>query len=309
MINENVERQCLKLGAGDDKENIFHIAYGIDKKFILPAGVSIVSVLENNKKENFIFHILIDEISENDVNKFVQITKQYPRVSIYIHVIDIGGVKDLPTSKRYSCAVYYRLYLSQVIPRNIKKILYIDADVICLSNLQELFNINTGNNIIAAACERIVTENERRFNSGVLYMNLTYWRNCNIPEKLDEFFHQSGEFFYDQDALNNVLEKTVYFLDRKYNFMLDATEKDIPVDVVLLHYCDEKPWRAWYDNKDKEYFNYYKALSPWCDAPAELPSDYQQWKYMGHHWLRKHKYLQALKCYWQYSIDKLKEKR
>lgn len=45
-----------------EKLKHINVAYGVDINFIMPMGVSITSVVNHNKKTNFIFYVLTDNI-------------------------------------------------------------------------------------------------------------------------------------------------------------------------------------------------------------------------------------------------------
>lgn len=64
-----------------------HIGYGIDNNFTRCTGTSISSFCINNPSINFYFHILISNISNNNITKFKNLAKKYSIV-ITIYEID-----------------------------------------------------------------------------------------------------------------------------------------------------------------------------------------------------------------------------
>lgn len=98
------------------------------------------------------------------------------------------------------------------------------------------------------------------FNSGVILINLDYWRKNNIQNKTLNYIFGNKEkcLWHDQDSLNVVLAGSVLFADFRYNltqgFLFDKTQLKINSDYYnqidraienpcLIHYCASyKPW-------------------------------------------------------------------
>ena len=81
-------------------------------------------------------------------------------------------------------AQYSRLYLADLYPSSVKKVLYLDCDTIVLSSIEEIWNINLGDNIIAALNDAFSSLYRRNiglrktdimFNSGVMLIDLDKW--------------------------------------------------------------------------------------------------------------------------------------
>ena len=93
-FNEDKLKNCIDLNASDklffqlwnDFMKNKNISDDFCELLIEFLNNNYKTIFENNLKKNFLFHIMVifenRQISENDVNKFAQITKQYPRVSI-----------------------------------------------------------------------------------------------------------------------------------------------------------------------------------------------------------------------------------
>lgn len=87
---------------------------------------------------------------------------------------------------RYPETIYYRLLAHKYLPNDIKRILYLDADVLCINDLSRLYELDFEGNLYAAASHSGLTNvknvinnvrlgaesGESYFNSGVLLMNL-----------------------------------------------------------------------------------------------------------------------------------------
>lgn len=72
---------CLPEQACD----VCHIAFNVNDGYVKMAGVTCISVLENNKDMYLTFHIFIDECSDENLEKIRQIAEQWQcRCIVYI---------------------------------------------------------------------------------------------------------------------------------------------------------------------------------------------------------------------------------
>lgn len=189
-----------------------------------------------------------------------------------------------------------RLFAEKVLPENIDKILYMDVDVIVDSNLEELDRYEFSDNIGAAVVKDVFREtdytrlniNKRShsyFNSGVMLINLDYWRRYEVGSKcLKKLCRDRNiSFMPDQDALNVVLEGKVDYLHPRYNclilfYMRDEFLKNRVAyeDIMLVkeatqapaivHYVfQNKPWFKGGYLPKKELWYKYLSLTEWSD--------------------------------------------
>lgn len=52
--------------------------------------------------------------------------------------------EDAPTTNRYPETIYYRLLAHEYLPKELDKILYVDADILCLNDVVPLYKLNLG---------------------------------------------------------------------------------------------------------------------------------------------------------------------
>ncbi len=315
MLNLNAETQRIAIrsesvGRGTT-ESAIHAGYGVDRNFLMPAGVSMVSLLESNPGQAFVFHVMIpsmDEIRECDMEKFRELVQSYKNADVVIHVIDTSVLTGAPTSRNYSTAVYYRFFFPFLVPEQ-PQLLYLDADIVCLGDLHELCSLAMGTSVVAACYDKSSRTEDPMFNSGFLWMQADVWREQQISEQCIEYVqHNAQRVFYDQEALNQILKGRVQFLPDRYNFQMRKQEYEmIPEDVVFLHFSEEKPWRAWYDRQDQSYFLRYKNKSPWRDVEPELPKNYQQMKFMAEYCLCHQQWLEAGHFFLRYGTMKARK--
>ena len=180
----------------------------------MPCGVCLTSMFENNKDMELHAYILTNGLDAIDIEKFHDLGQRY---SQKVSVLQIGDeyFDGLKASERFSKAIYYRFLTPKILP-NESRALYLDCDIIVNGSLRQLETIQLDS--FACAVVRDQMSNDKRilkrleigtpyFNSGVLLMNLDYWRQNEISTKLVNFIHDNSDscIFPDQDALNYLL--------------------------------------------------------------------------------------------------------
>ena len=136
------------------------------------------------------------------------------------------------------------------------KVLYLDSDLIVTGDLTDLFELDLGENYLAAA--RSCFGAGLGFNAGVLLINNKKWRSENIRQQLIELTEKEHENVKegDQSILNMLFKDQYSLLEDKYNFQIGfdagAAEKnhafifEIPLTPLpkILHYISpDKPWK------------------------------------------------------------------
>src|SRR5699024_8731803 len=72
-------------------------------------------------------------------------------VTYYPVIIGKDEFQDAPTSKRYPETIYYRLLAHEYLPQDLDKVLYIDADILCLNDISTIYEMKLDNFLYAAA--------------------------------------------------------------------------------------------------------------------------------------------------------------
>lgn len=298
-----------------------HIGYGIDNNYARCCASSIASFCFNNPTKNFNFHIMTNDLSTTNKKQFEQLAQLYS-VNIYIYEINIDTLAKLPTQTHLPIATYFRFILPLILD-NVDKLFYIDADIICLQNADDLFNINLNNNIIGAVPDlpwmnkkrnkTLNLQNHIYFNAGMLIINIDKWNNFNTFAKvLQAIQNEPQKFRYlDQDALNLILTKHIQYLDTKFN-CIDINNID-KKNIILLHFAAHpKPWNIAFpiskvcNEFNKNLYQYYEKQTPWSGLPPTLPRNYKEMEFYAK-CLRKHKYyIKSFHWYLKYLLAKIK---
>lgn len=210
----------------EEKEYI-EIVLAADDNYAKFCAVTMVSILENTKNP-IRFHIFDGGIKEFHQNKLLKLEKQY-NCKIIFYSMDKLELPKVPLNRNWiSVATYYRLFITDVIPFNIDKIIYLDCDIIVDKDISELWNYDISKYMAGAVEDEHSIPNHGRlelsdkhtyFNAGVLLLNLQKLREFNLKDKSFEYLKNniSKIEMQDQDILNGILEENVLELPLKFN--------------------------------------------------------------------------------------------
>lgn len=272
-----------------------------DNNYVMPSGVLFCSICENNRQEDITFHVIADQsFSDENRQALSNIVKKYEK-KIYFYQIDPSIFTSFPVGRKdqpihITLAAYYRLYLTELLPKDLNKVLYLDGDIIVRGNLKDLWETDIENyavGVIPDQSEGLIHFYNRLkypqrlgyFNSGVLLINLDYWRKYNLIRQFYDFLQKYPERIqlHDQDILNYVLKDQKKNLPLKYNVQNKFLYKEISIsweyeeqleeaikNPCIIHYLlSNKPWNKRCDHPFKNEFFKYQKLTQWKDIPLQ----------------------------------------
>lgn len=263
---------------------ILNITINTDNNYIQHCMAMLCSLFQNNK-HRIDLHVLTHDLSEKNRGYIEQLTIRYNN-NVYFYQVDeslLDGVqfrKNRPLTK----AAYYRLLLSSILSDKIDKVLYLDCDMIVLGDISYIFNVEIDNYALAATRDDgfPYTDKHRRqlhlqvsdatFCSGIMLVNLKYWRDNKVEPILLDYAKKFREevYLHDQDVLNYAFKGKWFVLPPKWNRgayskMISSTDNLKRFDYIeyykkpiVLHYSERtiKPWYKCYSYKKKEYVKY-----------------------------------------------------
>lgn len=282
----DVLKDELVYGSTPTPDAPMYIAFGVDANFIQPMGVAMTSILDHDTGGGIEFHVFSDaRPSDDDAGRFARTMDKHGARCVW-HVIDPSSLKSLPTISVYiSVAAYYRFVASDYFYRKSFRYYYVDADVICRSDLRNMYNtpFENGKTIAAVRDSGITAEipqllgmvgTDYFFDGGIL-VDVNAWHEQNITSRAislltDENIlgklKNTSWHFMDQDALNILYEGQAVWLPTAYNTISNATD-DYPPDTAIVHYAGPKPWYRWYEGREDNLFRQCQARSAWADVP------------------------------------------
>ena len=258
-----------------------NLLFCFDQNYQQHFGVAITSVLLNNLSSHFDVHIITNFMEEKLKQKLDTLSKNY-KCSFHLYIINnLDKISQLKVSAHVSNATYYRLIMAEILPKHIDKVLYLDSDVVVISPLEELYNIDLENYFIAASGFSGTLVKSKGFNSGVMVVNLEKWRNEQISTKVIDFATKNRDKlpYHDQSALNRVIKQNYLIIDRKWNFQVDLSPRKIqkPDDNIalknarIIHYIgSSKPWYFWISDQRKNIYELYLKKSLWSTSKLQM---------------------------------------
>ncbi len=320
-----VKEKYSFLSHADSKlcDDAMHICFNLDCKYFPQLGVTVTSVLENNKNIHFVFHIFIDKVKDADIERIKQVVEKY-KCDFYIYIMEMTPFAHFHMrNKRFSHVAYFRIYMPKILRSFTKRYLYMDTDMICVSSLQPFFNIDLQNKpvavvsdfpeAVAARAAFLKLKSGKYFNSGMMWVDVEEWEKQQITEHCFEYIDMDPKCFtaHDQDVLNLVFDGNYVLLPKIFNYMGGIGVK-IQKDIIIYHFFGRiKPWDICLTDYDKVWRKYCE-MSFWDTIEDPLPPReskyYPAFKFAGRYYFRSRQYLKALECYWIYSILKIKLK-
>ncbi|ERL65134.1 glycosyltransferase family 8 protein [Schleiferilactobacillus shenzhenensis] len=169
----------------------------------------------------------------------------------------------------FTYTIYFRLFIADMFPQY-DKALYLDADVVILTDLAELFDTDLGNNFFAAASDDFMgtdpamghyaeaavgVPRTEYVNSGVLLMDLKKLRTEHFSQHFLALLNQYhfASLAPDQDYINAMAHGRIHYLPHQWNTQVRTTG-DAAANPHLVHYnLFRKPWH-YADAPHADYF-------------------------------------------------------
>lgn len=250
-------------------------------------GVAVTSLLVNNPEQVSRVHIITDR-SNKLLQQKLNTLKRVHSIEFSIYEIDSEKFDHFKLSAHFSIAVYFRLLATEVLPKELEKVLYLDSDLVVIGSLHELYNLDISEYALAAwghpivsTKKRLEMQSDRYFNSGVMLINLQAWRCDQIALRACDFVkkHPQKIKFPDQDALNKIVDGNFLHLPQKWNALVDLStgQSQVNEETAIAHFVGSlKPWQAWCFNPAKKIYWTYLRQSPWSKALPILPKNWKQ---------------------------------
>ena len=257
------------------------IFFACNDNYVPYLDVAIISIIANSSKENnYIITVLETDISKENQDKLLKHNCDNISVNFFNTKEIIEPIKDsLPIMFYYSQAAFFRLFIETAFPEY-DKVIYLDCDLIVLTDVAKLYNEDVGNNLVGAVYEQntdrsiaftnyveniIGIPHKTYFNSGVMVMNLKEFRKLKVQE---QFFYMLSNYNFDclapdQEYLNTICHGRVKFLPNGWN--KHSFPEPPEGELNICHYAlANKPWH-YKDTINGEYFWAYAKQSQFYD--------------------------------------------
>ena len=253
-------------------------------------GVVVTSVGINVTSDDVMMYLLHNGLKDSTVKRLQKIADRY-NVRLKFLEIDLEILKDCPVDDKIhygNIMMYARILLPSMLP-NLDKVIYLDCDLVVCKDLQSLWETDVKDVAVAMVPDLWYQDketlgrlgiNNNYLNSGVIVMNLDYWRKHDVQNRLLSYIIDKGKelIYNDQDALNVILQKERWQLPVKYNVTpyyfnrnLDNYPKEMHEEIrearinpIIFHFLGNiKPWSLGCYVPGKKLFMKYQKESGW----------------------------------------------
>ena len=282
-----------------------NVVYSASDLYSSLAGISLTSLLENNKAEDQIHVIIMDNgISAENKEKLQRTAGKYGRDIRFIPLAEsLSGITI--NLQKWNISTFGRLFEASSLP-DVDKVIHVDCDTVVCDSLAELWKLDMSEAVIAGASDCLsdsyktnigLSPEEIYINAGLLVINLKRIRELQLEERFLDYIEKNSGFltYVDQEVLNACVPfREKRFLPLRYNsysilhyltyrelkrlrhvkhmFTEDEYREAIQRPAIL-HYTGcflegTRPWIEGDKHPKKSRFEYYKGLSEWAEMPA-----------------------------------------
>lgn len=256
-----------------------HVAMTLDATYLRGSVAAIFSVLQHSScPENIVFHF-VSSSSSSDVLRST-ISNSFPYLKFRVYPFDESAVSGLiSTSIRAAldCPLNYaRNYLANLLPPCVRRIVYLDSDLVLVDDIAKLAATPLGDRAVLAAPEycnanftsyftptfwsnpslslTFAGRDSCYFNTGVMVIDLQRWRDGDYTTKIVEWMElQKRMRIYELGSLPPfllVFAGNIAPVDHRWNQHglggdnFRGLCRDLhPGPVSLLHWSGKgKPW-------------------------------------------------------------------
>lgn len=288
-----------------------YVIYHSSDSFAEVTGVSMISLFESNKSMDDI-HVLYIERGMSEQKKEIlhSVARKYGRE---LEFMEMPNWSEKLNIELKSCKAgwlgfgYNRLFLTEYIPDNVDRVLYLDSDTVIEASLDELWNVDMDGCYMAGVDDCLSSkyrsivdlgDNGTYCNAGMLMINLKKWREDNITKSFIQMLYENNGYFVfnEQSILNSMFSGKVKILPQKYNvnslvylFEYDELMKlrkprnfsyskqefyEARNHPIITHftgnfYVHRRPWIENSDHPHKDAYLKYREISPWANEPLD----------------------------------------
>ncbi|OAY27847.1 probable galacturonosyltransferase-like 4 isoform X1 [Manihot esculenta] len=197
-------------GCGLHETDIIHVAMTLDVNYLRGTMAAVLSMLQHSTcPENLSFHFLFVRYQPE---LFSSINSTFPFLNFKIYRFDSKRVRG-KISRSIRKALdqplnYARIYLADIIPPHVRRVIYLDSDIIVVDDIAKLWDVDMEDKVVAAPeyCHANFSQyftdtfwsdpemaktfegrNPCYFNTGVMVVDVDKWRKGEYSQKVEEW--------------------------------------------------------------------------------------------------------------------------
>ncbi|MGM0215996.1 glycosyltransferase family 8 protein [Enterococcus sp. AZ109] len=260
-----------------------------------------VSILENcnSKQAIFDFYVIDDNIDYKSKQLMLDTLVDY-RATLHFLNINKKYFKNVVESDRIPQTAYFRIAIPELFRgKGVDKLLYLDCDMIAVTDIRKLWETDLGNYTLAAVEDAgfhnrlelmgIETDSKLYFNSGLMLIDVKKWLDENVTKRVLSYIQNNPEKlkFHDQDALNAILHDEWLPLHPQWNAQSYIMKKEVEhpnpkgeklfeearQEPCIIHFSGHvKPWSDEFTFPTKRHYQRYARKTAFSKKPAYKPN-------------------------------------
>ncbi|HEY1078064.1 MAG TPA: glycosyltransferase family 8 protein [Fontimonas sp.] len=271
------------------------VACAADQPYLPHCATTLLSLLEHHPDADI--HLL--HPASVDAAELQRLRDMVGRgaARLTTHEVQADAIEGLPRLSEVTITMWLRALLPALLPDH-SRVLYIDCDTLVVDDLSALWatdldgvGVGAVRNILPAAARdyplSVGVPVDAYFNSGVLLINLDYWRAQRVTEALLAFGRaRAGQLKWpDQDALNHVLrdawralperynaQNGMWFMPNRHDYFSRAALRAATGAPAIVHFEGPhlvKPWGAYCKNPYRARYFELRRRTPWPTLAAQ----------------------------------------
>jgi lipopolysaccharide biosynthesis glycosyltransferase len=269
------------------------IACAINNDYALPLLVMLISLKEHLRPSyQPVLYLMHQGVSEDLLASISRLVETHPLVP------KPESIAAIPRHAHFPREAAYSLLLPDLLPATLDRILFLDADLLVLDDLAQVWEISIGDSVLAAVPDAAIplcrsprgvknrdewgiSEDADYFNCGVMLIHLSRWRERNVTARACDYLQKVGlqVDFLHQEALNAVLWDDWFPLESRWNLLgglagrpYESSGSGTWRKPGIVHFAGRfKPWRAPIGGPfDQQYRAFLSRATLW--APAIKPT-------------------------------------
>jgi len=260
-----------------------HVVCAANAPYAVPLVVLLHSTLASAGPTDLLyFHVIDGGLTPEQRSKIASIGSRFAACAgIFWVAPDLSRLADLPARPQLPREVFLRLLMDELLPPDLHRALWLDADVVVEASLAPLWSHPFGDHTIVAVqdyggptlgttggtaetCRELGLDPDAPyFNSGVMLVDLARWRRERVTQEVLAYTRQFSKhvLFGDQDGLNSVLTGRWAPAPLQWNVQVAAlrylARRGLPISSELrrdwealhaspavVHYAGDKPWAS-----------------------------------------------------------------
>lgn len=268
--------------------NYATVAFASSDYFVPYLTVALNSLVAHaDKNTNYDIFVFTKDATE-EKQKYVKDFITRENVSVrFVNVIDYFEQLKLPIHGHIGIETYFRFVMPPCL-KNFDRVLYLDADLIVLDDVNKLYSMDMQGRPIAATHDCMLTASinsrgfkefypyvrdklglddiERYFQAGVMLFDIKQFNEGGCSEKLINMVKGYQYYILDQDALNEFYKTNYFGFESEWNWQ--PLQKHMK-ELGYMEHMNPRVRERYLAVKNPRIIHYSDANKPWFDPDED----------------------------------------